>query len=44
MYELKINYLNYHGKESESPYICMDKTQFAIYQKLTEHCTSTVLQ
>ena len=27
-----------------SPYICMDKTQFAVYQKLTEHCTSTILQ
>ena len=31
MYGLKTNYLNYSGKESESPYICMDKTQSICY-------------
>ena len=36
--------VNHNGKEYEKEYIYIYKTHFAVLQKLTQHCKSTVLQ
>ena len=38
--------INYNGKEYEQEHICiqMKLSHFAVYQKLTQYCKSTILQ
>ena len=36
--------ITYNRKETEKEYICIKLYHFAIHQKLTQHCKSTILQ